>query len=285
MIMFFITGLLLWALDLEEPSIPLKQGKPNAYNVLMLALVMSWNLIILAFVQHEGVVAANFYISVFTVLAACCPIVVNRIQKPLDDIISTTCTSSSIYSNFSRAGSEVFFTAIAQGILQSLYAVQASDVKLEKFNYVYWLLTVFSFQIWLFSSLPPQMGKFYMDTVDTDLTWRVLQRHPIMQLRFDSEKDDGNQRVFVVSRMRIRVQWFLTLSYNCVGFMYICNTVPLLLSQSTSPLEYVMNCFALTFITTLDDLDEVTFSALDGQDGLSVAEHIPIKAAISSSGQ
>merc|ERR1711976_970575 len=101
----------------------------------------------------------------------------------------------------------------------------------------YWLVSLFTVQVWMMgSTLPKQMGSFY---VENDRLFNALLQHSMSTLHFE----DSKVRV-LVSRPRARLQRVLAILFKGIGFLYIGNTVPLLLSQSSSPLEYVMNCFA-----------------------------------------
>merc|ERR1719188_1040857 len=66
---------------------------------------------------------------------------------------------------------------------------------------------------------------------------------------------------------------FLHFLINGLGFLLIWLTVPVLVVFAHSPLDYIMNLFAVTFLTQLDDVNEekmflIRFDAA-GRDDLS----------------
>eukprot|EP00931_Biecheleriopsis_adriatica_P114412 TRINITY_DN9013_c0_g1_i2.p1 TRINITY_DN9013_c0_g1~~TRINITY_DN9013_c0_g1_i2.p1 ORF type:complete len:410 (+),score=43.85 TRINITY_DN9013_c0_g1_i2:23-1252(+) len=253
-----ITGLVLLASLLvfasQNREVVVHAKHTNASNGRALLLIAAMNLLTLALAQHiESAEQLNCFLLLLhgLILIFGGALILSFIEEAGDG--STKYTVSSVYSNFSRPGSEVIFATLAQGCLVGLYAIQACRISADM-CYFYWFISIVTVQIWMISSLPQTMGPFFFDSIPM---WRELLRHPVTAVVFEQE-------VVLVSRPRLLLHTLLGALFNGYAFLYIMATVPLVLAQSASPLEYVLNSFALTFICSLDDLDPVEFSVQDG---------------------
>eukprot|EP00928_Gymnodinium_smaydae_P020695 TRINITY_DN18008_c0_g1_i1.p1 TRINITY_DN18008_c0_g1~~TRINITY_DN18008_c0_g1_i1.p1 ORF type:complete len:219 (+),score=15.40 TRINITY_DN18008_c0_g1_i1:333-989(+) len=131
----------------------------NVFNLACLVFLLATNFAILAIVQHvhrQSASSALWALSSIQILINL--ILDTNLEKRS---APTSFSASSMYSNFAKSSSEIAFVAISQIVLIGFYSLQACRVSFEQFNFVYWFVTMFTVQIWMISSLPPQMGSMY----------------------------------------------------------------------------------------------------------------------------
>jgi hypothetical protein len=82
------------------------------------------------------------------------------------------------------------------------------------------------------------------------------------------------------SRPVMLLRGFLHFLINGLGFLLIWLTVPVLVSFAHSPLDYIMNLFAITYLTQLDDVAEekmflIRFEAVAGEGAIEPSQGSP----------
>lgn len=245
---FMMSAGLVWlaisSVCLRTPD--LRADAPDRHNVGMFVLFAGMDLAVLCSVCHGGIRAVISCISTIIFLLLVAAHVVFLLFAKHGFQVSYF-TASNVYLNFRAPLSQVFVTALAQLVFFLMYASVACSVEEEHFSCFYWLITLFTVQMWMGSSLPLALGEFYGHK---KRVWMTLLWHPSVMLT-----SADNDEPVMVGRHRIMASWLLAVFFNGVVFLFVGLTVPLSLSQSANPLDYVMNSFGLVFICTLDDCD------------------------------
>lgn len=176
-----------------------------------------------------------------------------RVAHGLQAVEVTDFIADSIFLDFTVPVSEMCVKAVAQIACFLLYLLGLHGTlvnSLHKFNLTYWAVSIVAVQFYMFNADPQTSRRCYISSAH----WtEALLSHLRGSRCFVKYGEDDWIRV---SRPGMLLRVLLQFLVNGLGFLLIWLTVPMLVSVADSPLDYIMNLFAVTFLTQLDDVDE-----------------------------
>jgi len=176
-----------------------------------------------------------------------------RVAHGLDAVEVTDFVADSIFLDFTVPVSELCVKAVAQIACFTLYVLGLYGTlvnSLHKVNLMYWAISIVAVQFYMFNADPQTSRRCYISSAH----WaEALLSHMRGYRCFVKYGEDD---WLSVSRPGMLLRVLLQFIVNGLGFLLIWLTVPVLVSVAGSPLDYIMNLFAVTFLTQLDDVDE-----------------------------
>jgi hypothetical protein len=179
---------------------------------------------------------------------------------------ATEFRGDTIFLDFTVPLSEMCFKAVAQiscFIVYILGLYRALVFSSHDISLTYWAISIVAVQFYLFNADPQTSRRCYISSAH-------LIEAIISHLRgYTCSVKSGEDEWICPSRPNMVLRGFLHFLVNGLGFLLIWLTVPVLVAYSDSPLDYIMNLFAVTFLTQLDDVSEenmflIRFDAIGG---------------------
>ncbi|CAK0790527.1 unnamed protein product [Prorocentrum cordatum] len=211
-----------------------------------------------------------------------CPHVCRMIRKrPAAN--ATEFRGDTIFLDFTVPMSEVCVKALAQISLFSVYVVGLYDALIRPtvdISLTYWAISIVAVQFYMFNADPQTSRSTYISSAHLIEEVFSRGREHTCFVR------TGEAEWIRPPRPSMILRCILHFVVNGVGFVLIWLTVPLLVSYSESPLDYLMNLFAVTFLTQLDDATEAQTFQIRFQIGCdnvpcSIEERRPRKQMLS----
>eukprot|EP00927_Polykrikos_kofoidii_P069377 TRINITY_DN6482_c0_g1_i1.p1 TRINITY_DN6482_c0_g1~~TRINITY_DN6482_c0_g1_i1.p1 ORF type:complete len:414 (+),score=34.09 TRINITY_DN6482_c0_g1_i1:105-1244(+) len=171
-----------------------------------------------------------------------------------------------IFTDVTVPISEMWVKALAQISCLSMYilGLWGALVSSHSINLMYWAISIVAVQFYMFNADPQTSNRCYISS--SALTEGILSH--IRGYTWFVKTGEGDW--IRVSRVHMLVRVFFHFLINGLGFLWIWLTVPLVVSSAASPLDYIMNLFAVTFLIQLDDINEektflIRFDAVAGK--------------------
>jgi len=176
-----------------------------------------------------------------------------RVAHGLPAMEVTDFIADSIFLDFTVPVSEIYVKALAQIACFMVYLRGLKGTlehSLDKFDLTYWAISIVAVQFYMFNADPRTSRRCYVSSAH----WAEALLSHLRGFRCFVKCGDGDW--IGVSRPGMVLRVLLQFLVNGLGFLLIWLTVPMLVSVADSPLDFIMNLFAVTFLTQLDDVDE-----------------------------
>jgi len=168
----------------------------------------------------------------------------------------TSFASDNVFLDFTVPVTEICFKAMAQSALFSVYVYGLYNTLVyssHHIDFMYWAISVVAVQFFMFNADPKTSRRCYLTT--GYLTEAVLSHFGGYTCFIRTAGGDWIQPFKASVILRLILHFVL----NGLGFLLIWLTVPVLVAVADSPLDYIMNLYAVTFLTNLDDVEEKIF--------------------------
>lgn len=158
---------------------------------------------------------------------------------------------STQYQDVNRTLPHLMIVAVCQILLLSFYMGEMMrKVELNRSAYLFWTAAV-PMQI----IARTQMGRSFCAEM---FFWNTMLH--AKEGRMIKCGDDENATYIEINYAQLVLRAVVSFICNNLGLMLIAYTLPLFMMSSATPIDFVKDCFAVVFITTLDDCDSVTLS-------------------------
>lgn len=157
---------------------------------------------------------------------------------------ATEFRGDTIFLDFTVPLSEMCFKAVAQiscFIVYILGLYRALVFSSHDISLTYWAISIVAVQFYLFNADPQTSRRCYISSAHLI---EAIMSHLRGYTCFVKYGKDG---WICPSRPSMVLRGFLHFLVNGLGFLLIWLTVPVLVAYSDSPLDYIMNLFAVTF--------------------------------------
>lgn len=164
--------------------------------------------------------------------------------------------STSLYQDLSTPLMQTCTVFIGQMCLIIFYLSSIfNSLRTHSLSYIFWLASFFCLQMAAFFN---RSGDSYIGT-----TWHSSQWSSIVQVANDVEfvckGFGGRTDVHIKSRNELLTRGVFGFFVNNIFRDVLAFTIPILLSQFTSALDFVVYCVGVNFIVTIDDMQPKRF--------------------------